>query len=88
MKHVPIAEFKDRLSEYVAAAEAGEEITITRHGRTVARLVAPEEDQESIIAQRRAALADLAKLREELRARGMPPTTREEIKAWINEGRP
>lgn len=88
MKHVPIAEFKDRLSEYVAAAEAGEEFTITRHGRTVARLVAPEEDQQAIVAQRRAALAGLAKLREELRAKGVPPTTQAEIREWINEGRP
>lgn len=88
MKHVPIAEFKDRLSEYVAAAEAGEEFTITRHGRTVARLVAPEEPHEAIVARRREAMAGLAKIRAELRAKGVPPTSREEIRAWINEGRP
>lgn len=88
MKHVPIAEFKDRLSEYVAAAEAGEEFTITRHGRTVARLVSAEEDEQAVVARRRAALAGLAKLREALRAKGVPPTTREDIREWINEGRP
>ncbi|PAX06869.1 type II toxin-antitoxin system Phd/YefM family antitoxin [Sphingomonas lenta] len=88
MRHVPIAEFKDRLSEYVAAAEAGEEVVITRHGRTVARLVAPEEPQEDVVARRRAVLANMARLREELRARGFPAATPEEIREWINEGRP
>jgi prevent-host-death family protein len=87
MKHVPIAEFKDKLSEYVAAAEAGEEFTITRHGRTVARLIAPEESHETIVARRRQALANLAKLREELREQGVR-VSQAEIREWINEGRP
>ena len=37
-----IAETKDRLSELVSRAEKGEEITITRHGRPVARMSAAE----------------------------------------------
>lgn len=40
MKAVAIFEVKNRLSELVAAVEHGEEITITRHGSPVARLVA------------------------------------------------
>jgi len=32
-----IAETKDKLSELIARAEKGEEITITRHGRPVVR---------------------------------------------------
>jgi prevent-host-death family protein len=37
---VGIAEAKDRLSALVSAAQAGETITITRHGRPVALIVA------------------------------------------------
>ena len=42
-----IAETKDRLSELVARAEKGEEITITRHGRPVARLTSTEAKPKS-----------------------------------------
>ncbi len=40
MKAVAIFEAKNRFSEMIAAVEHGEEITITRHGAPVARLVA------------------------------------------------
>ena len=40
MKTVPVHEAEARLSELLAAVELGEEITITRHGRPVARIVA------------------------------------------------
>lgn len=83
MRHVPIAEFKDRLSEVVAAAEAGEEIVITRHGRDVVKLVAVEQDAA---ARRRATFEAMAALREELRAKGVR-VTREEVREWIAEGR-
>jgi prevent-host-death family protein len=36
---VNIAEAKARLSALLAAVEAGDEVTITRHGKPVARLV-------------------------------------------------
>lgn len=39
MKAVAVFEAKNRFSEIVAAAEQGEDITITRHGLAVARLV-------------------------------------------------
>jgi prevent-host-death family protein len=39
MRHVPIAQFKDKMSEIMAAAEAGEDIIITRHGRNYMKLV-------------------------------------------------
>ena len=41
MSTASIAEAKAHLSELVARAEAGEEITLTRHGKPVARLVTP-----------------------------------------------
>ena len=40
MKSYAIFEAKNRLSELVASVQNGEEITLTRHGTTVARLVA------------------------------------------------
>ena len=39
MPSIPIAEAKNRFSELVARAEAGEDIAVTRHGKPVARLV-------------------------------------------------
>jgi len=58
MRQVGAFEAKTHLSELLAAVEAGEEITITRRGRAVARLVpvAPA-------AGRGAALARIAALR-------------------------
>jgi prevent-host-death family protein len=38
MASVSVAEAKDRLTSLLTAAEAGETITITRHGRPVAEL--------------------------------------------------
>jgi prevent-host-death family protein len=39
MRTVRIVEAKAKFSALLAAVEAGEEITITRHGRVIARLV-------------------------------------------------
>jgi prevent-host-death family protein len=46
MTTVNMHEAKTHLSRLVARVEAGEEITIARAGRPVARLVAPEEPRE------------------------------------------
>lgn len=89
-RHVPISEFKDHASELVAAAEGGEEILITRHGKIAARLVAVDEMAAAKAAKRakvQAALARLAELREEMRAQGHT-VTQQEIADWKNEGRP
>lgn len=85
MRHVPIAEFKDRASEIIAAAEAGEEIIITRHGKAAARLTGVDR-QADRAAQRREILDKLAGHRAAMRARGLS-VTREEIIAWKGEGR-
>jgi prevent-host-death family protein len=42
MERVSIAELKDRVSEFVARVERGEELMITRHGKEAARLVPPK----------------------------------------------
>ena len=83
MRYIPVAEFKDRCSELVAAAEAGEDIVITRHGREVAKVVGLVEDR---MARQRAAVDAMAQLGQRIRAK-YGPTTPEEIREWINEGR-
>jgi prevent-host-death family protein len=40
---ISMAEAKNRLPELVRAVEAGEEVTITRHGKPVAQLTPPAE---------------------------------------------
>lgn len=85
MRHVPVSKFKDNASDYIAAAERGEEIVITRHGQPAARLIAANADFD--IARRVQAWEALAKLRAELRAEGKTATI-EEMIAWKNEGRP
>lgn len=83
-RHIPIAEFKDRLSEMVAAAAKGEEIIITRHGRVEAKLV-PANDaarQKRIDEAVRGIRAHQAKMRAERRT-----STAAERREWIDEGR-
>jgi prevent-host-death family protein len=87
MRHVPIAEFKDHLSELVAAAARGEEIIITRHGKAAARLLPVEDSAEERKARVRAAIERLKAHRERMRKEGRTATI-EEIIAWKNEGRP
>jgi prevent-host-death family protein len=47
MTHVPIAQAKDRLSEYVAQAMAGVEVVLTKHGKETVRLVPVEKDRQT-----------------------------------------
>lgn len=84
MRHVPVATFKDKVSEFIAAAEQGDEIVITRHGKAAAKLV-PIIDQDEVEERGRKAWEALAQLREELRAEGKTATI-EEMIAWKNEG--
>lgn len=44
MKTVPVFEAKNRFSELIAAVEHGDQVTITRRGVPVARLVAEAAD--------------------------------------------
>ena len=65
MKSYAIFEAKNRLSELVASVQNGEEITLTRHGNPVARLVAmysgnlPPEDQAQTVQVQMQALTQL-----------------------------
>jgi prevent-host-death family protein len=84
MRHVPLAAFKDKASEYIAAAEKGEEIIITRHGKPAAKLTTAI-DREDRQRRAREALDRLAQLRAKMRAEGRTATI-EEMIAWKNEG--
>lgn len=59
MKTVAVYEAKTHLSELLAAVELGEEVTITRRGNPIARLVAARlpESQAEEAAKRRALIA-------------------------------
>ena len=84
MKHVGIFEAKTHLSSLLDEVEKGGEVTITRHGKPVAKLVrTTEEPSAEVIAQRRAAIA---RLRAMAKRRGTN-FTHEEIKSWIEDGR-
>ena len=63
MKTVPVYEAKTRLSELLAAVELGEEITITRHGRPVARIVAVADASAVALTQRERVARTFARLR-------------------------
>lgn len=85
MRNVPVSEFKDHASELIAAAERGEEIVITRHGKPAVRLVAVEQDFDA--AERDEALRISDALLAKMRASGRSVSLAEAI-AWKNEGRP
>ena len=82
MRQIPVTEFKDNASAFIAAAEAGEEIVITRHGKPAVKLVAAEDRK----ARQRSAIEAMVQLGREHRAK-YGPTTIDEIIEWKNEGR-
>ena len=84
-KYIGISEAKDHLSALVDEAANGAEIVITRRGKPVVRLAqcAPSPD-ENIVANRRQALLEIRSM---VRSRGQQISI-EEIKSWIDEGRP
>ena len=85
-RHVPVSAFRDRASELIAAAEKGETIVITRHGRPVAELSALAAADAERRSRVDAALAGLEAIRADMRERGQS-VTREEVSAWKAEGR-
>jgi prevent-host-death family protein len=79
MRSIGAFEAKNRLSELLVAVENGEEVTITKHGRPVAKLVPVSTRDPARIA---AAIAELRELRKSLRL-GADETVRD----LIDEGR-
>lgn len=62
-RRVSLREANQHLSRYVAAAECGEDIVITRRGRPVARLVPVRKEKGLSAEQRRALKRTLARMR-------------------------
>lgn len=84
MKQIGIFEAKTHLSSLLDEVAKGGEITITRHGKPVAKLVQAQTDvTDEEISKRRKALEELRAMR---RRRGTT-ATHAEIKSWIEEGR-
>lgn len=81
MKHISVADAKNRFSELLARVEAGEEIAVTRHGKPVVRLVAiqAQADAESRRARVVQAFRRLAELRHGVQLDG-------DLKAIAREG--
>jgi len=77
--HVPVHEAKAKFSEMIRRVGEGEEITITNHGRPVAKMVPPELHKLS----GEAAVAAILETRRALAIHITP----EEIREWIDEGR-
>lgn len=78
-KTVGAYEAKTRLSELLEKVEGGEEITITKHGAPVAKLV-PVKKEASVV-QRAAAIGRIQKLSAGLSLGGL------KVRDLINEGR-
>lgn len=83
MASVGAFEAKTKLSELLDLVERGEEITITRRGTPVARLVPVKGDEE--VAARQRALAE--EIRASRARSGLQHTTVEEILDWRDSGR-
>jgi prevent-host-death family protein len=89
MQTVPIHQAKSQLSELIRAAEQGEEVVLTRHGKPVVRLVAArgeapsDAERERLAAQ---ALEDLRAFRAQWRPL-QPGEARLEWKSLRDEGR-
>ena len=80
MKSIQATEAKAKLSELLRAVERGEVVQITRHGKTIARIV-PEIDEQE---RRRAAVQAILDYQASRREAGM---TVDEILAARDEGR-
>ena len=63
MKEVAVYEAKTRLSELLVEVEQGEQITITRRGKPIARLVSATAAVRGATNQRQHVAATIAKLR-------------------------
>jgi prevent-host-death family protein len=83
MREVGAFEAKNTLGQLLDLVERGEEVTITRHGRAVARLapVRPVHDREQ-------ARAAIRRIRERAEALKLGRFDWAEWKAYRDEGRP
>lgn len=64
MKTVPVYEAKTRFSELLVAVEHGEQVTITRRGRAIARIIAAVDVEVPAETRRQQVASTFARLRE------------------------
>ena len=83
MREIGAFEAKNKLGQLLDLVEQGEEVTITRHGKPVARL-APV----GALRNREEARAALAHIRERAEALKLGRFDWTEWKSWRDEGRP
>ena len=74
---------KNRFGKLLDRVQAGEVLTITRHGQPIAQLIPINEGHEN---QTREALEMIRKVRDAMIASGRK-VTREEVRKWKAEGR-
>lgn len=89
MKAVPVSDLKNRLSHYLRVVASGESVTITDHGRPVARLIRLEEqaDEPHTLVMAGLARAPLAALPEDFLRRKLPKSDARESLAEDREDR-
>jgi prevent-host-death family protein len=83
MREVGAFEAKNKFGQLLDWVESGEEITITRHGKEVARLVPAKPGFNRAEAQ-----AAVRRIRERAEQLKLGPFDWSEWKAFRNEGRP
>jgi len=64
MKKVQVNEVREQLAKYLAEAEGGEEIIITKHSKPVARLTAIEKKENRF--------EDMEEFRKQFQSKGKP----------------
>jgi len=79
MRQVGAFEARNRLSELLAVVENGEEVTITKHGRPVAKLVPVNAINQAFVA---AAISELRRLHGQVRLGDS-----ETVEELVDEGR-
>lgn len=83
---IGVFDARNRFSELIDAAEAGEEVVVLRRGKPVARIV-PVTNREAIAARRREAIETVRRIGAELRERQGRPFTHAELMAARDEGK-
>jgi len=83
MSRIAADEAKGSLAQLIKESESGQEIVVVNRGEPLARLEAhgPGHDVEQ-------AREAIRRIREYARQHPIPGLTIEEIKSWIDEGRP
>lgn len=83
---IGVFEARNRFSELIDAAEAGEEVVVLRRGKAVAKIV-PVTSREALAERRLKVLADMRAHSLEIAERNGRPFTHEELIAARDEGK-